>query len=210
MKNLSLILNIILLAAVIFLFVDRFAISDDKTSGSVSAEGENVTPVMENPEGKIAYIDLEAILTGYDYSVELNNQMMKLLENSRNDLRVESERFESDYRKYESKVKSGGFLSQASMENQQTDLINRQQALQEKQAELENKLMAEQSRVESELYRQIVDHLNTIRTEYQFSYILSVVPGSDVLVADSTYNVTNLVLEGLNKKYQEQKAAEKK
>lgn len=209
MKNLSLILNVILLAAVLFLFIDRYALNGEKAAGSVSAEGENTPAVMEDSEGKIAYINLEAILTGYDYSVELNDQMMKLLENSRNDLRVESERFESDYRKYESKVKSGGFLSQASMENQQADLINRQQALQEKQAELENKLMAEQTRVESELYKKIVDHLNAIRSEYQFSYILSVVPGSDVLVADSAFNVTNLVLEGLNKQYQEEKAAGK-
>lgn len=206
MKNLSLILNLILLAAVLFLFIDRYALSTGKANGNASAGGETTTPVMDDSEGKIAYIDLEAILTGYEYSVELNDQMMKLLENSRNHLRTESEKFENDYRKYESKVKSGGFLSQASMENQQTDLINRQQALQEKQAELENKLMTEQSRVESELYKKIVEHLNVVRTEYQFSYILSVVPGSDVLVADSAYNVTNLVLEGLNKKYQEDKA----
>jgi outer membrane protein len=210
MKNLSLILNLVLLSAVIFLFVDRYSYCCSKSNEPASGNVEMLSPDLENSAGKIAYIDLEAILTGYNYSVELNDKMMKLLESSRNDLRVESERFEADYRKYESKAKSGGFLSQASMENQQADLIQRQQALQEKQAELENNLMNEQSKVESELYRKIVDYLNVVRTEYNFSYILSVVPGSDVLVADSTYNVTNVVLEGLNNQFKEQQSADKK
>ncbi len=204
MKNISLILNVVLLAAVLFLFIDRYAIQASKTSGSTESAG---IEAAESSSGKVAYISLERLLTEYEYAKVLNENMMKMLDDSRAHLKTESENFESDYYKYEAKAKSGGFLSQASMENQQAELLDRQKKLQEKQYNLENQLMEEQQRVEAELYKKIVAYLEIIRTEHQLNYIVSLVPGSDILVADTTLNVTDVVLEGLNKQYQEEKTA---
>lgn len=203
MKNISLILNVVLLAAVLFLFIDRYAIQSGTGSEKVSSANLSTAGASE---GKVAYISLEKILTDYEYSKNLNDNMMKMLEDSKAHLKSESQSFENDYLKFESKVKSGGFLSQASMENQQAELLERQKKLQEKQYELENQLMEEQQRVEAELYKKIVAYLEVIRSENKLNYIVSLVPGSDILVADSTLNVTDIVLEGLNKQYQEEKA----
>jgi len=203
MKNASLILNVVLLAAVLFLFIDRYAIQSNSAGEKATSANLNTAGASE---GKVAYISLEKILTDYEYSKSLNDNMMKMLEDSKAHLKSESQSFENDYLKFESKVKSGGFLSQASMENQQAELLERQKKLQEKQYELENQLMEEQQRVESELYKKIVAYLEIIRAENNLNYIVSLVPGSDVLVADTSLNVTDVVLSGLNKQYQEEKA----
>ncbi len=202
MKNLSWALHVIALAAIAFLLFSNLNSPAGPEANSSGETGTSSTRKLDDSTSlSIAYIKLETLLTQYNYALALNEQMMSMMNKMETELKAESSAFESDYRKFESKVKTGSFLSQSSMENQQAQLVDRQQKLQQKQYELEGQLMEEQQRVESILYEEIVTYLEEIRTREGYHFILSLVPGSDILVGDPSLDITDEVLKGLNDRY---------
>ncbi len=206
MKYLSWILHAISLVAIAYLLISRTETESTSSSSLLNKKNAGSSEVLQDSiTGSLVYIKLETLLTQYEYALDLNDNMMKILDGMKAELQRESDAFESDYRKFESKVKSGTFLSQASMENQQGELVQRQQQLQKRQYDLENELLEEQQRVESLLYLEIVAYLEEIRAQESYQFIVSLVPGSDILVGDPALDITSVVLTELNKRYLDQK-----
>ena len=194
MKNLSLILNIVLLVAVIILYVLHF--SDQKVESSSSTSDTSAVDL------KIAYINSDSVLKHYEYLKVNSQQLEGKRKKMDQDLRNRTEGLRNEINAYQRNV-SAMTLGQARATEE--DLGKKQQNLQLYQQSLEQQLMQEQARLNKELYDRITVFLKKYGQERGLQVVLKFDPTSDVLYGGAGLDITPEVIKRLNQEYQVEK-----
>lgn len=83
------------------------------------------------------------------------------------------------------------------------NLMKKQQNLRVYQEDLSRKLRQKEAELNNELYKTISDYLNEYGNQNNLQLVLTYSRGSDVLYANEGLEITNEVIEGLNKAYNE-------
>lgn len=199
MKNISALINVVLLLAVAVLYYLHFS-----ASNSVETKSESVILTkadIASGEVKIAFIDLEKLLVEYNLSADLNENYSQHMEKAQTKLDKKVSDYKKELRTYQEKLQRGGFLSQRSAENQKDALLEKQQELQILQMELENTLLEDQQKLNSQLYDSVMNYLHEYNQAQNFQYIFSKMDGGGLLIGDSTLEITNHVVNVLNQRY---------
>lgn len=194
MKNLSLILNIVLLVAVIFLYVLHFSPGKVESISSSS----DTSHVNLN----IAYINSDTVLKYYDYLKVNRDQLEAKTKKMDQDYRNRAVGLQNEITAYQRNV-SGMTLGQARAAEE--DLGKKQQNLQLYQQSLQQQLMQEEAKLNKELYDRITTFLKKYGQEKGLQVVLKFDPSSDVLYGGERLDITGDVIKGLNESYQEEK-----
>ena len=193
MKNLSLILNAVLLVAVAVLFYLHFSSPGSKTSSSGSV------PVGEL---SIAYINSDSVLKHYDFlkdnQVVLEAKSQKL----QTDFRNRAQSLQNDVNAYQ-RNQSNLTIGQARALEE--DLAKKQQNLQMYEQSLSQELMNDRDKLNKELYDRITTFLKKYGKENGLQVVLKYDPTSDVLYGVETMDITSVVVKGLNEAYNAEK-----
>jgi outer membrane protein len=201
----SLILNILLIAAVVFLFVK---ISGSKNDTVVSKDGISIPSISGDSAGlKIAYVNLDTLLLEYKFSIELNEELLTEHARSKANLEMQLKQFEQDYNAFMEKARLGSFISQASMETQQQELIDKQAYLQQLDSDLTEKLVLRQEEMNQQLYDSVMNFMADYN-KGQFNLVLGNAGGTNVLYASEGMNITKEIIELLNSRYEKAKKGE--
>ncbi len=196
MKQLSTVLNGVLLIAVIILFVLHF-----KGSGSNSNE-----PVTEgkNTAGDlfpVAYINTDSLLLHYTFAKEVNEQLMSKEEASRADFNEKAKVFRQDAVEFQRKVQNNGFLSMERAQKEQQRLAKAEQDLAQLNQTLSNELMREQEKLNLQLRDTLMNYLEQYATKKPYKVILSNTLGDNVLYGAEGVDITNEIVEVLNARH---------
>lgn len=194
MKNLSLILNIILLAAVAVLF---YLVLSKKPQ-----EMAIVPPASAANGMKIAWVNADTLDARYEWLKEQKKAIEQRAENAEKSLRSKEESLMRDMAAFEQKAQSGN-TARADLEKEYATLGKRQQNLQEESQKLGKQLSEEQKKAFNELYANVENQLKTLSSQIGYDYILSYSRGGQILLANDSLNITNQVLDLLNSKKQE-------
>lgn len=194
MKNLSLILNIVLLVAVIFLYVLHF--SGRKVESNYSSSDTSTLNF------KIAYISSDSVLKHYDYLKVNRDQLEAKTKKMDQDYRTRAVGLQNEITAYQRNV-SSMTLGQARATEE--DLGKKQQNLQLYQQSLQQQLMQEETKLNKELYDRITTFLKKYGQEKGLQVVLKYDPTSDVLYGGESLDITPEVIKGLNEAYQEEK-----
>ncbi len=197
-KNIAL---IVLGVLVIWLFIDRYAIS--KCTATVA---ENKTTVETTNDSiskniNIAYVNIDSVLLTYEQSVKMNEDFMAKRQKSENEFTKKAKQFEKDYLAFQEKAQRGGFLSQASMEMQQRELLEQKERLDNLEAKLTEELMIEQQRLNEILYEAIVSYVERYNMSAGYDLILTNTGLGTIMHGNPNLNITNEIVEGLNAEY---------
>jgi outer membrane protein len=195
MKNLSLILNIVLLVAVIILYVLHF--SERKKIESSSSPSDTSAVDL-----KIAYINSDSVLKHYEYLKVNSEQLEGKSKKMDQDLRNRTEGLRNEINAYQRNV-SSMTLGQARATEE--DLGKKQQNLQLYQQSLQQQLMQEQAKLNKELYDRITVFLKKYGQERGLQVVLKFDPTSDVLYGGPGLDITPEVIKRLNEEYQVEK-----
>lgn len=202
MKNINYILNGILAVAVLILFVLHF--SSNKKSADVQSFVK-VGDSVKYTKLPIAYVNVDSLLTQYQLAKDLNETLLRKQENSRASLTEKGRVLQSEMADFQRKVENNAFLSRERAESEQQRLLSKQQELQQLDQRLSSALMAEQQKMNERLR----DSVNSFLKEYNkakgFHMILSNTAYDNVLFAQDAYNITEEVIDLLNKRYQASK-----
>lgn len=194
MKNLSLILNIVLLVAVGVLFYLQF-----KPQSASGTTGSSVAP----GELSIAYINTDSVLKHYEY-LKTNT---KTLEDKRTkmeqDLRNRATGLQNEIAAYQRNVNNMTYGQQKAVEE---DLGKKQQNFQMYQQTLEQQLSMEGAKLQKELYDRITAFLKKYGAEKGLQVVLKYDTGSDVLYGVEGLDISQDVITGLNAEYATEKA----
>lgn len=195
MKNASLITNVVLSVAVVVLFILHFT-SKSGSSASNPATGEAVAA-----SGSIVYIQIDSLMNQFDMFNDLKSELEAKAQTIQDDLTKKSRAFERDIKDFQEKVQKG-LITRAQAEAQQQQLGVREQELQSLSQQKQMEMQEEQQ----VLFRRVMDALDKYLVKYnkdkKYSLILNTSGATNtILNGDSTLNITNSVVNGLNEEY---------
>lgn len=173
-----------------------FAACNDKNDNK-SKPVSNKTP-GDMEKMTIRYIDEDSIMANYNLAKDINERMLAAQNDLDNAQKQRSAAINQFGATMEQKYKNNGYLSEESFKADQDRLMKMQNDAQSylagKEREMTNALQ--------QMQIQLMDSLNNFLTDYakQKGYDM-VLRKSATLYIDPAYDVTEEVIEGLNKRY---------
>lgn len=199
MKNLSLILNAVLLAAVIVLYV-LFFTGKGEVRGITDFGSAKDSAMLK--EG-IVYININSVLNGYQMYDNLSIELQGKLKTSEARLSAQQSDLQKKAQDFQYKV-DRGLVTRAEATELQQQLVQQEQSLYQLQNNLQMQLAEEEQVAQRKVLNSIMEYLKTLGESgtYNYQFVLGTTFGGNILYADENKNITNAVIEGLNKEYQ--------
>jgi len=147
---------------------------------------------------KIAYVDVDSLLSAYLFYQDLAEQMLKKEENSRLLLTEEAEKLQKDVEDFNRKLQNNVYSSQERVNQEQNRLLKKQQEFEELEAKLSNELMIESNKNAEKVSQAVNAFLKEYNKEKGFNLILS---KATIMLADESMDITAEVIAGLNEGY---------
>jgi len=178
---------------------------------------EQPTTVDNTPAGglKIAFVEVDSLMTQYEFCKEFTLTLQKKSNNARNTLTQKGQQLQSAAANFQQKLQNNAFTSREQAESQQAAIQRQQQSLQELQGRLENELANETAKYNEALRDSLMHFLDAYNKDKKYDLILTK-QGDNILYAAKRFDITNDVINGLNKRYKkapakkEEKKEEKK
>ena len=194
MKRLNYLVNGLAALALIVLYSQSAGKADNQTTNA-SAQAAGLSGM------KIAYVEIDTLLAKYNYCVDLNEAMVKKSENVRLTLNQKAKDLDRQKQEFQTKVQNNAYLTQERAQQEYNRIAKLEQDLQN----LGNKLQAELMSENEKNSLQLRDSINAFLKEYNktkgYSMIISNTGFDNLLYADSIYNITREILDGLNARY---------
>lgn len=193
MKNISIILNAVLLVAVGVLFYLHFSASTP-TKKVVNSEG------VETAEGgELAYVVIDSLRKNYKFFEDLRELLIQKQQNSELSLNRKAAAYEKEAVDFQEKIQKH-LITQRQAEEMNQKLMTKQQNI----LKLKETLSKQLAEDESSMNKQLQDSISSFLEEYnsgRFRLILSVSMGQNLLYGDAALNITDEVISGLNNRY---------
>lgn len=195
MKNFTLGLNIVLGIAVAVLFYLHFG---SPTTSNISTVGTKSVPTGNF---KIAYFETDSIQNQFEYFKEISSELQakdhanaKILGDMKNTFGT----------KYQELQKVGASLSQAELASKQQELMQMEKAFQGKEKMMGDEMQDEQFRKMQDVKKKIEEYLKVYNKDKGYAFVFS--SSTDLMYfKDSSYNITQDVVKGLNALYKKKK-----
>lgn len=187
MKNLSLILNVILLVAVAFLYYKVY-----------SAKNISSTPSISVPIGSpsIVYLNSDSLLDNYPFFTKLKNSIEQKQDSIENILKSRGKSLENDIKAYQEK---GSTMTDQERQVTEEALGKRQQDLMLYKEDMTNEMAKEEENLNDTLHNNLISALRKYNKDRNYHFILGYQKGSGILLASDSLNITKQIIEELNK-----------
>lgn len=195
MRNVSLVLNIVLVAAVGVLFYLHFA------AKPVEAKVEAAIENAPKSKALIAYINSDSLLTKYEFSKEIQEKLKTMETKYEAEFANRAKGLEKEIANFQQNAQS---MTMNQARAQEEDLMRKRNNLMQYQENLAQKLMQEQATLNEELYDNVSAYLKEYGQKENLDVVLTYTKGSGVLYASDSLDITNAVIAGLNEKHKAQ------
>lgn len=193
-NNTSLIWNIALSVAVVVLFFLHFS-----GNNSGFSSGSDSTGVGGR---RIVYVQVDSLLTNYDYFDDTRKELESKRYQLENDLANRGRSLENEIKFFQQRAQTMTLdqarATEAQLGQKQQELI----AFRDRSAQT---LAQEEADKNSELYDLIYAYIEKYNKDNKYEFVLGYTKGGGILYADSTLNITQKMIDGLNKDYQAKK-----
>ncbi|MCS7005046.1 MAG: OmpH family outer membrane protein [Cytophagales bacterium] len=157
---------------------------------------------------RIAYIIPDSILKNYVYYQEISKQFESKRSIAEREFEKKARTLQSEMQMFQQKAQAG-LLSQNEMRAGEERLLKQERELQEYNQTETEKLMREEKELTEKLYNRVSDYIKKYNDTAQYDIILNYVPGTTIWFANSMYDITHQIVEGLNQAYQLEKEGKK-
>jgi outer membrane protein len=195
MKKLSIILYVVLFLAVAGLYLLHF--TGTKKSGKSA-------PVNDLPAQGIAFVNIDTVIFKFDMFHDKREDLLSKQKNAEAELNSKGTQYEKGARDYQEKVQKG-LVTRATAAEMEQALLQQQQELVGLRDKLQSNLMEEEQVMNRQILEYITKFLEENKSEYSYQYILGKSFGSVVLYGDAGLDITQKVLDAINKKYKTEK-----
>ena len=196
-KNLSLLLNGLLLVAVGYLYYHNFS---GKNGASPSAKTDGISMGRDSNFNRppIAYVELDSL-----------NEKISYIKDKRRELETEQKAIEAEqengYRNLQAQkdnfLKKGASITQDEAQQFQAMLIQQQQQIDGKKQNASQKLSEKSFAFMDDIQKKLKEFLTAYNKDKKYMYILTTGTGLDYMVyKDPSLDITNEVIRGMNEK----------
>ena len=149
---------------------------------------------------KIAYVEVDSLMTQYNFAKDYSVTLEKKGNNARNTLTQKSNQLQAAVNNFQQKINNNGFQSREQAASVQAAIERQQRDLGELQARLEGELANETQKFNVALRDSLNNFLRDYNKDKQYDMILSKA-GDNILFANKRFDITQDVINGLNKRY---------
>ena len=194
MKNLLLVINVLLVVAVSWLYFDFYGKQSEKKV--VQTVVNNTKSTAGN--APIAYVELDSL-----------NEKITYIKEKRRALEAEQKVIESEWQRSmrsleaqrDNFVKRGDAITQAEAEKFQGQLIEQQQKIEATKQNAAQRLSEKSYVFMDDIQTKLKTFLKEYNKDQRYMYILTSGTGLDYMIyRDSTLNITDDVIKGMNEK----------
>ncbi len=188
MKNISLVLNAVLLVAVGVLYFLQF--SESKSGNEMGMAGA--------APSKIAFINSDSVLKYYEYSKFSKDKLEGKGKRLEQDLKNRAVSLQNEIENYQ-RTRNSLTIGQAQAIEE--DLGRKQQNFQMYQQGVSQELVNDQEKMSRELYEKVTKFLKQYGQENGLQLVIKFDTSSDLLFAGDSLDISKQVIDGLNSAY---------
>ena len=159
-----------------------------------------------NGELKVAYIQVDTLMSEYLLAEELRNTFQAKANKAERELNAKAQKLEQDMLDAQEKIQKG-LVTRATAEQLQQTLMQQQQELMNSRDKIMADLAEEEQVMNNRIYYAVMDYLAEYNADYKYSMIISTTASGPILHAHPSMNITQEVLEALNQKYNSEKSS---
>lgn len=198
MKNLSLILNVVLLVAVAVLFYLHFAGGREVAS----VDGRTVQAGAPRAKTVIAYINSDSLLNNYEFFKDIEKELQQVEQKYTSEYTNRARGLESEIQTFQQTAQN---MTMGQAKAREEELMRKQNNLMQYQQNLSQRLMQEQAKYQDSLYAEVRDYVKVYGERNNLDVVLTYQKGSGVIYASDSLNITQEVIAGLNERYKQTK-----
>lgn len=195
MKNFSIILNIVLIAAVGFLYYKNFSTTNKNGSAAL------VTPAAKDsavPSVKVAYVDLDSLNEKIVYFKQSRKDLEQLQKNNEAEITNDIKLLENKQNNFMEKNPNP---TPEQIQTLRAQLMNDQESIEGKKQKYTRNLNQENFALVEKIRKELKDFFEQYNKDKKFQYILTTSSELDyILYKDSSLNITQDVIKGMNEK----------
>jgi len=190
-NNTSLIWNIVLTLAVAVLFFLHFSSKPDAGTSSV-ADGGVVAG------RRTVYVQVDSLLKNYDFFKETKKELENKNFQLENELNTKGKSLQNEVAFFQQKAQTMTPDQARSIEAQ---LMKKQQDLVAYRDQAAQALQQEEGKKNEQLYKNIRAYMEKYNKENGYEYVLGYSLGGGILFANPSLDVTQKIIDGLNKEH---------
>lgn len=175
---------------------------------SPKEEQQQTVAAPQSSTIKIAYVEVDSLMTQYEYCKEYSLILEKKSQNIQSTLQQKGQTLQSAVANFQQKLQQNAYTReqaeqiQAGLQKQNADL----EALQQR---LGAEFQEETAKFNTALHDSLQNFINKYNKDKKYTMILSK-SGDNILYADKSVDITNDIIAGLNKAYKKGSASGKK
>jgi len=191
-------LNVVLLVAVVVLYFFHF--SNEKPEAGGKEEPAQLPAVAESSSGTIAFVNSDILLEKYALVGKLSKQLEKESRKKDADLANRQKELEGEAAYFQESIQNNS-LSEKNAQNIYDQLMQKQQEIYQLGEQFAAELAQEEFRMNVILLDSVRNYLGRMNADNKYDYILNYNASGSIFIAKDTFDITNVVLDGLNREY---------
>jgi len=197
MKNQK-IINIVLFVGLIISislhFTDKLIKSDNNKISK--SEDRRIT----NQIVSVAYVNTDSLMENYLLYQEIKSDLEQETKKLLNDLHQKESSLQNQVMSYQKKVQ-GGIISMDEAQKTEQNLMQQQQTLQQLSEQYTNKIAQKEYNMTLRILDSVISSTSSLKEKLGYDFVLGYTKGTGILYANPEFDITNIVLEDINKKY---------
>lgn len=192
MKQISIVLNIVLLIAVAYLYY----LTLGKSGSPASAEPDKVvSSELKGEDNSIVFINSDSLLNNYDYFISMSKSLEKKQDSIDALLQRRARQVENEIMEYQ---KAAAGMTQEQMMKTEEGLMQKQQDVIDLKDRMLDYLQAEERKMNDSVHHHLTSYLRSMNEELNYKFILGYQRGSGILLANDSLDITKDVIRGIN------------
>lgn len=174
-------------------------------SGNNSSKGQTIAPT--NGKLPVAYVNIDTLKLHHELFADLEERMTSEQRKAKRQFTAKQQQFQTEVQNFQRRAQ-GGLVSQKEMEEKRQEFGMKEQELMIQERNLSQGLAITEQDLLKEWFETLTDYLEEYNKDKGYQLIFPYQSGT-FLYANDALDITEEVLEGLNKQYEENKDKEK-
>lgn len=184
--------------------VAAFALACNQTGNTTTSTSGSDSTRRGPASTDIVYVNLDTLMSHYDMFIEMSDKLEEKANKAEKDLKARGRNFERKVADAREKIEKG-LVTQATAMKLQEDLQRDEQNLMNFQERMRQELAEENQVMMNNISHSMDKFLAEFNKDYTYGMILSTSGGAPILHANPEFDITPLVIKGLNEQYAKEK-----
>lgn len=155
----------------------------------------------------VAYVNVDSLLTNYDFAKDLNEELIKKTEDARANLNGQAQSLEKEVAEFQRKLQTNAFLSEERAQSEANRLQKKKDNLDQLNYQLQQSLAQDQAQMNARLTDSIRNYIKAYNEVAKFELIFTNTMYDNILIDAPKYDITGEILNNLNARYASSKGS---